>query len=241
MKLLRNILLLAITLLIFGCSNTKNENLTLNMLTEKEVAEGWELLFDGKSLDKWNDFNGTEVTTGWIAENEELVALGKGADKYGDIITKEKFSNFELSLEWNITKGGNSGILYGILEDGFESVYQTGPEYQLIDDVNFAGELEDWQKCGADYAMYPANDKKKLKEYGEWNSSRIIVKDSLVQYWLNSEKIVEFKRWTKEWKEKVAEGKWKDFPSYGIAEKGHIGLQDHGDKISFRNIKIKRL
>lgn len=234
------VLIFAILIMV-GCYAQNKEVEMHNSLTEQEISDGWELLFDGTSLDKWRDFKGTDIKTAWVAESGELVALGKGADSYGDIITKDKFSNFDLKLEWKISKGGNSGIFYGVVEDGFESAYQTGPEYQLIDDVNFPEELEDWQQCGADYAMYPANDKKKVNEVGEWNSSRIVVKDSLVQYWLNSEKVVEFKRWTNEWMKKVASGKWKNFPSYGLAKKGYIGLQDHGNRISFRNIKIKRL
>ncbi len=228
-------------LLIISCNSEVNNLPAHNVLSEDEIKDSWQLLFDGKSLDKWRDFKKSNIESGWIVDNGKLVALGKGADTNGDIITKEEFSNFDLKLEWNISKGGNSGIFYGVQEGGFEIAYQSGPEYQLIDDINFPEKLEEWQKCGADYAMYPANNKKKLKEIGEWNSSEIIVKDSLVQYWLNDEKIVEFKRWTQDWKRRVSEGKWKDYPSYGIFKEGHIGLQDHGYKISFRDIKIKKL
>ena len=241
MKYFKNIYLILFSLLLISCNSSDTMEIKFNTLTTEEINDGWELLFDGKSLEKWRDFKGTGIKTAWVAENGELVALGEGADSYGDIITKEMYSNFDLRLEWKISKGGNSGIFYGVLEDGYNSAYDTGPEYQLIDDVNFPEELEDWQQCGADYAMYPANDKKKLKKVGDWNTSRIVVKDSLVQYWLNSEKIVEFKRWTEDWKDRVKKGKWKDFPSYGLSSEGHIGLQDHGHRISFRNVKIKRL
>lgn len=235
------IFLSALFLITVGCNIEKNNIQTHNVLSEDEINNGWQLLFDGKSMDKWRGFNKSGIQSGWIVNDGKMVALGKGADNYGDIITKEQFSNFDLKLEWNISKGGNSGIFYGVQEGAFETPYATGPEYQLIDDVNFPQKLEEWQKCGADYAMYLANDKKKLKEIGQWNSSRIIVNDSLVQYWLNNEKIVEFKRWTPDWKQRVSEGKWKDYPSYGLFREGHIGLQDHGYKISFRDLKIKKL
>lgn len=228
-------------IIIFGCSAEKSHEIKNNALSLEEKQNGWELLFDGHSIDKWRDFKGNGIRTAWIVEDGNIFSLGKGAELNGDIVTKEKFSNFDLKLEWKIEKGGNSGIFYGIVEDGFEATFHTGPEYQLIDDVNFPEKLEEWQQCGADYSMYNADKNKKLNEVGMWNSSEIIVKDSLVQYFLNGEKIVEFKRWTNDWNQRVQNGKWKDYPSYGLAKEGHIGLQDHGSVISFRNIKIKRL
>ena len=240
MKLRYQIVFIIFIFFMLSCSDTMNQE-KQNVLTDEEVKDGWTLLFDGKSLDKWRNFKHPEIISGWVAEDDALVALGKGSDSMGDIITKDQFENFDLKVEWKLSREGNSGIFYGILEDGFERVYDTGPEYQVIDDVNFPDPLEEWQKCGADYAMYLPNDKKVLKPVGEWNSSEIIVNDSLVQYWLNEEKIIEFKRWTPEWHEKAQTGKWKDFPSYGLSPKGHIGLQDHGNKIWFRNIKIKEL
>jgi len=241
MNIVKLIMYLFFTFLLFSCSSVNNDKLGPNILTDNEIKDGWKLLFDGKSLDKWKNFKHPEIVAGWIAEDGAIVALGEGSDSKGDIITKEQFGNFDLKIEWKISKEGNSGIFYGIIEEGFNKVYETGPECQVLDDVNFPDPLEEWQKAGADYAMHLPNNKKKLMPVGEWNSSRIVVQDSLVQHWLNSEKIIEFKRWTPEWKEKRATGKWKDFPSYGLAKKGHIGLQDHGNKIWFRNIKIKEL
>ena len=132
--------------------------------------------------------------------------------------------------------------MYHVVEDKkYTAPYQTGPEYQMIDDVGFPQKLEDWQKTGADYAMNVANEKKKLKPVGEWNTSSIIFNKGHVEHWLNGQKIVEFQAWDDKWKKEKAEGKWKDYPDYGMAKTGLIALQDHGNKAYFKNIMIRIL
>lgn len=215
-------------------------NETLNTLSELEIQEGWELLFDGETLNGWRNFQSEELPKGWKVENGNLIALGLGGDIGGDIVSEKEFENFHLKLEWKIAEGGNSGILYHVKEGDYSAVYATGPEYQLIDDIGYPGKLEDWQICGANYAMHvPVNSK--IKPAGEWNTSEIVVDGSLVKHFLNGVLVVEFEMWTEEWDTLVKNSKWKDFPDYGKANKGHLALQDHGSITSFRNIKIKEL
>ncbi len=209
-----------------------------------ENGEGkWISLFDGKTFSGWHGFNKTGSIQNWAIEEGAMVCLGAAADAHGgDIVTDADYENFELKWEWKISKAGNSGVMYHVIEDAkYSAPYQTGPEYQMIDDVDFPEKLEDWQKTGADYAMHVANDKKKLKPVGEWNSSKIVFNKGHVEHWLNGEKIVEFQAWDTEWTKKKTEGKWKDYPGYGSAKTGRIALQDHGNKAYFKNIMIKAL
>ncbi len=211
-----------------------------NRLTDEEIEAGWKLLFDGYSTAGWRGYNRNEMDEGWTVEDGSLVALGKGGDIGGDIITDEEFDSFELTLEWKISTGGNSGILYRVVEGDYPAVYATGPEYQIIDDLGFPEPLENWQTTGANYGMHPPQ-KAKIKPAGEWNSSRIIIEKNRVEHWLNGVKVVEYTLWSDEWNRLVAEGKWRDYPDYGKASRGHISLQDHGSKTWFRNIKIRSL
>ncbi|MBP9031406.1 MAG: hypothetical protein PWQ81_974 [Bacteroidota bacterium] len=214
-----------------------------NVLTEAEKAEGWKLLFDGKTLDGWRDYNGDSLTAPWIVEDGCIRAKGSGSDASGYIVTDTIYENFELVWDWKIAEGGNSGMLYHVVENPkFKVPYVTGPEYQLIDDFGFPEPLEDWQKTAADYAMHvPDTSKTIIKPAGEWNTSKIVFDNGHVEHWLNGEKVVEFEAWTDDWFEKKNSGKWKDAPEYGLARKGVICLQDHGSAAWFRNIKIKEL
>ncbi len=213
---------------------------TVNKLTEEEIANGWVLLFDGKTTNGWRNFKEEKVNDGWQAKDGNLMALGKGGDLGGDIISIDEFEDFELSLEWAISPGGNSGIFFHVLEGNYPTVYASGPEYQVIDDVGYKGNLEKWQQAGANYAMHNASNKV-LKPVGEFNSSRIKVVDAHVEHWLNGKKILEYELWSDDWKTRVQKGKWKDMPGYGLAKSGHIALQDHGSIVKYRNIKIRDL
>lgn len=204
----------------------------------------WVSLFDGKSLKGWHgyDKNGAPVKN-WAIEDGALVCLGAAKDAHGgDIVSDKQYANFEITWEWKLDKGSNSGVMYHVVESSkHKAPYETGPEYQMIDDINFPEKLEDWQKSGADYAMNVANSKKKLKPVGEWNTSKIIFNKGHVEHWLNGAKIVEFQAWTPEWTKKKTTGKWKDYPDYGSAKTGFIALQDHGNKAYYKNIKIRTL
>ena len=214
-----------------------------NTLTPEEIADGWVLLFDGKTLNGWRDYNGTTLTEPWHVVDGCIQAKGDGSDASGYMVTDKEYENFELSWDWKLSKGGNSGMLYHVVErPQFAVPYVTGPEYQLIDEPNFPEPLEEWQKLGVDYAMHlPDKSKMRVNPQGEWNNSKIVFDNGHVEHWLNGEKILEFEAWTDDWHAKKNSGKWADAPEYGLAKKGVICLQDHGYPASFRNIKIKEL
>lgn len=214
-----------------------------NMLTPEEIREGWQLLFDGSTLNGWRDYNGEKLTAPWFAEDGMIQAKGEGSDAQGYIVTDKIYENFELVWDWKIAEGGNSGMLYHVVENPkFAVPYVTGPEYQLIDEFNFPEPLEDWQKTAADYAMHPTDpDKTVVKPAGEWNNSRIIFDNGQVEHWLNGEKVLAFEAWSDDWFARKESGKWVNAPEYGLARKGVISLQDHGSAAWFRNIKIREL
>ncbi len=209
----------------------------------RKGKEKWISLFDGKTLNGWHGFNKSGEIKNWAIEDGAMVCLGAAADAHGgDIVTNEAYDNFELKWEWKISKGGNSGVMYHVVEsEKYKAPYETGPEYQMIDDIDFPQKLEDWQKTGADYAMNTANDQKKVMPIGEWNTSRIIFDKGHVEHWLNGKKIIDFQAWDAKWNKEKAEGKWKDYPDYGLAKTGLIALQDHGNKAYFKNIMIRKL
>lgn len=214
-----------------------------NELSSADAAKGWKLLFDGTTTEGWRGFKMTGMPADWAVMDGCLVAQGSGGgETTSDIITTELYEDFDLYLEWAISTGGNSGIFFHVLEGNYPSTYATGPEYQLIDDAGFPDRLEEWQQAGANYAMHNADKtRKKLMPAGEFNSSRIKVENGHVTHWLNGEIIVEYDLWTEEWFNLKNSGKWQDYPWYGLARKGFIGLQNHGSSVKFRNIKIKDL
>ena len=235
--------LCAAAAILLSCSGDKN-----NTLTRAEKAEGWQLLFNGKDMTGWRDYNGDALTNGWAVVDGCIQAPGDGSDGSGYIVTDRKFENFELVWDWKLTHGGNSGMLYHVVESpAFKVPYVTGPEYQLIDnegweEVNAPSKLEEWQKLGVDYAMHlPDYSKMNVNPVGEWNTSKIVFDNGHVEHWLNGELILEFEAWTPEWFALKNSGKWAGAPEYGLAHEGVICLQDHGDPASFRNIKILEL
>jgi hypothetical protein len=212
----------------------------VNEQQEMNQQDNWRSLFDGKTLKGWRTYQ-NKPAEDWSVKNGTIYCKGSTnkSDLHADLITEDQFENFELSIDWKISPKGNSGIMYLVTED-YPTAYLSGPEYQIIDDKNFPEKLEEWQKTGANYAMDPAPDAKPNK-VGEWNTTRIVVNKGHVQHWLNGKKIVEYDLWTDQWKQKKAQGKWKDAPGYGMSKKGHIALQDHGSEAWFRNIKIKEI
>ncbi|SFE25481.1 protein of unknown function [Chitinophaga sp. CF118] len=214
---------------------------TANTLTDAEKAAGWKLLFNGTSLDGWHIYKG-KTSSGWVVENGVLHCLGSEkdkSDKRADLTSNDTFDNFELELDWKLAPKGNSGIIY-LASEEFDAAYLSGPEYQLIDDINFPEKLEGWQKTGANYAM-SAPLVAAAKPIGEWNHAKIIVNKGHVEHWLNEQKTAEYEIGSAEWKKAKETGKWKDAKGYGATKKGHLDLQDHGSEAWFKNIKIKQL
>jgi len=205
------------------------------MLTASERAQGWRLLFDGKTTAGWRGYRMAAVPDGWRVVDEALTRVAAGAD----LITEDEFANFELKLEWKISEGGNSGIMYRVTEDN-EASYESGPEMQVLDDARHADGGSRLTSAGADYGLYPS-PAGVVRPAGEWNAVRIVVNGAHVEHWLNGQKVVEYELWSPDWKARVADSKFHQWPGYGMAHRGHIALQDHGDRVAYRNIKIRLL
>ena len=200
------------------------------------TAQGgeWRSLFDGKTTAGWRGYRQQTMPDGWKVVDGALTRVAKA----GDIITVDQFEDFELSLEWNIVPGGNSGVLFRVTEDD-PVIWHIAPEVQVIDN-KYKDPLKPVQTAGANYDLHaPSRDV--TKPAGSWNEMRIVVKGNHVEHWLNGVKVVEYELGSPDWEQRVQASKFKQYASYGRAKKGHIGLQDHGDKIAFRNIRIRPL
>jgi hypothetical protein len=195
----------------------------------------WRTLFDGRSLDAWRGFRNDQVPAGWQVVDGALTRVGEG----GDLITRDEFGDFELTLEWKVAEGGNSGIMYRVTEDA-GATYETGPEMQVLDDARHKDGTSRLTAAGSAYGLYPA-PAGVVKPAGEWNAVRIVVRGNQVEHWLNGIKVVEYELGSPDWKAKVEASKFKQWPGYGRAASGHIALQDHGDRVAYRDIKIRTL
>lgn len=229
---------LAIFLITSGCSDGSSQNPSAENNSDKE----WTILFDGTNTDHWRGYNMDRFPDeAWSIENNELVfSPADGGSSQGfDIITREKYQDFELELEWWISEGGNSGIFHHAIEQPDHQIYWSGIEVQILDnEVN--SNLNDNQLAGSLYDLKPANPQN-TKPQGEWNFFRIISEGPHVEYWQNGEKIIEFERWSTEWFDMVRNSKFECHPSFGTVPNGYIGLQDHSDMVKFRNIRIRRI
>lgn len=228
------------TLLASGSASAQQAN----ALSAKEKKAGWQLLFDGKTTKGWHTFQKSEASPAWQIIDGALVLdpeQKKNGAPGGDLVTDGEYENYELSLEWKISEGGNSGIIFGVSEDPkYKATYLTGPEMQVLDDAKHpdgkitkhnSGDLYDLKKSTQTAA----------KPVGEWNVAKIQKKDGHLTFWLNGVKTVETTMGSDEWKELVANSKFKTWSGFGTFPKGHIALQDHGDKVSYRSIKIRTL
>ena len=207
---------------------------TMNTISTKEQAEGWRLLFDGRTTVGWRGFRQPTLPAGWQAVDGELTRVGEA----GDIVTVDEFDDFELTLDWKLSPNGNSGLFYRVTEDD-DVMWHTAPEYQIIDNA-YKEPLKPVQYTGANYDLHPPS-RDVTKPIGTWNQTRLLVRGAHVEHWLNGVKVVEYELWTPDWERRVRGSKFKDYATYGRARRGHIGLQDHGDRAAYRNIKIRSL
>ncbi len=193
----------------------------------------WVSLFDGQTISEWRGFNQTEVPSGWTVVDEAMTRTGDGVD----LITRDQYASFEFAFEWKVPPGGNSGVMFHVTE-GLPRTHHSGPEYQVLDNALHADGKNPLTSAGADYALHaPTRDAS--RPVGEWNEGRLLVNGSHVEHWLNGEKVVEYEWGTPEWTTLVAGSKFKEWPTFGQQATGHIALQDHGDRVAFRNLRIR--
>lgn len=226
------------TMILFAMAITVNAQ---NTLSAQEQKEGWTLLFDGKTTTGWRTFNKTEAGAGWKVQNGELTLDKTVKEGRGDLLTDAEYENYEFSIDWKIDACGNSGIIFDVKEDPkYEATYVTGPEMQVLDNSchpdakiikHRAGDLYDLISCS----------KETVRPAGEWNHAVIRSNNGKMDFWLNGTKVVSFTMHDAKWDAMVAASKFKSMPDFGKARKGHIALQDHGDNVSYRNIKIREL
>jgi len=204
-------------------------------LTAAEKAAGWRLLFDGTSLAGWKGYKTATVPTGWTVANGVLTRSGAG----GDLMTAAEYGDFEMRFEWKVPQNGNSGIIYRIAETE-QYPWQTGPEYQVLHNQGHADGKNPITSAGSNYAVNPPV-KDVTKPVGEWNEGRLVVQGNHVEHWLNGVKVVEYEVGSADWEARVKASKFAKVANYGRMKRGYIALQDHGDAVSFRNLKIKPL
>jgi hypothetical protein len=237
----------AVMILICSCNPTKQTADGNNKLTGEEKGSGWKLLFDGRTTKGWHKYGGDKVGSAWKVKDGYLYLDTTIKENWqikdgGDIITDEEFENFDLKLEWKIAKDGNSGIIFYIHEDKskYNWCWETGPEMQVLDNNGHpdakiikhrAGDLYDLIFCS----------KETVKSYGEWNLAEIKCVDGKLDLYLNGENVISTMLWDDSWKKMVANSKFRNMPGFGVFRKGHIGLQDHGNEVCFRNIRIRKL
>jgi len=208
-----------------------------NALSRQEKREGFVLMFDGKTTDGWHGYKKTEMPAGWVAVDGTLTHSPD--TEGGDISSRGIYRDFELRIDWRVAKSGNSGIMYRVTED-HEAAYLTGPEYQVLDNAGHPDGKKPKTRAGTCYALY-ACSKEVAHDGGQWNSARIIVRGNDVEHWLNGVRVVHYVLHSEDWNKRVAASKFVNMPDFGTNSWGHIVLQDHGDLISYKNIRIRVL
>ncbi|GAO31221.1 3-keto-disaccharide hydrolase [Geofilum rubicundum] len=238
--------------LLVACGPAKPKEAPVNTLSALEEEEGWMLLFDGETFNGWRGYTRDDIPSAWSIDSAAIKINGSGAGEAGaedggDIIFDQKFKNFELKFEWKVSKGGNSGVFYLAQELDSFPIWRSSPEYQILDNENHLDArlgVDGNRKSASLYDLIPAKPQNS-KPFGEWNTGSIVVYKGTVLHYQNDELVLEYHLWTPEWEQMIADSKfagWEEFLNAGGAERsGFIGLQDHGDDVWFRNIKLKEM
>jgi Domain of Unknown Function (DUF1080) len=248
-----------ITLVVAGCNNNSSTETTKedttkqkteilpNILTEQQQADGWQLLFDGQSMKGWHKYGDKPVGAAWkIADGtfflDTTVKENWQIKDGGDIVSDEEFENFHLKLEWKIAKDGNSGIMFYVHEDTvkYKWPWETAPEMQVLDNDGHPDAKIPKHRAGDLYDLISCS-KETVTKYEEWNQAEIKCVNGKLDFYLNGENIVSTTLWDDNWKKMVAGSKFKQWADFATYKKGRIALQDHGNTVSFRNIRIKKL
>ena len=211
----------------------------LNRLSTEEQADGWRSLFDGETLAGWRGYGLEGLPAGWEVAEGTIHFSPPEEGERSDLMTEEQFESFDLAFDWAVTPGGNSGIFFHVSED-YDRSYETGPEYQILDNAGHRDGGSPLTSAGSNYALHPPTEDV-TRPLGEFNEARILVHGDHVEHWLNGHKLLAYTLWDDDWKARVAASKFGSMPGYGRNHAGHVVLQDHGDEIWVRNVKIRTL
>ncbi len=243
----KTILAILFATTLIACNTKQSNNITPNTLTDQEKKDGWQLLFDGTSLNGWHKYGGAAVGSAWKI-NDNSISLDTTVKENwqvkdgGDIVTENEYENFHLQLDWKIAKNGNSGIIFYVNEDTakYKYAWNTGPEMQVLDNDGHPDGKIIKHRAGDLYDLITVS-KETVKPVGEWNHAEIKSQNGKLDLYLNNENVVSTSLWDTAWVGKIARSKFAAYPGFGTYKKGKIMLQDHGNTMWFRNIKIKTL
>src|SRR5688572_327353 len=250
---MRNFLAIVIAVSVVACNDDSSEeketktqtmNGSHNILTNEEQKDGWQLLFDGISTKGWHNYGGAPVGYAWSIADSSLYFDGslKKDTLSQDIVTQDEYENFHLKLEWKVDTNGNSGIMFYVNEDTslYTKPYHTGPEMQILDNAGHPDAKISKHRAGDLYDLISCR-KETVRPALQWNQVEIKCVNGKLDFWLNGENVVSTQLWDDNWRKMIADSKFKQWPDFGTFKKGRICLQDHRDKVWFRNIKIKTL
>ena len=221
----------------FGCGGAQNTEVKSadSQVASSDAQPSWVILFDGSGTSAWRGYQSQDMPSGWQIVDGALTRV----ERSGDIITRDQFGDFELELEWKVPPKGNSGVMYRVTEAD-SNTYRTGPEMQVLDDAGHIDGKDRLTSAGSAYGLYAA-PAGVVKPAGEWNQAKIVARGAHIEHWLNGQKVVEYELWSPDWEAKVKATKFAAWSGFGRAPRGHIALQDHGDRVAYRNIRIREL